>query len=241
LSQKAFRNVSIITAFNAQKDRINQLGCERFAAENNQGLTSFYSIDRWKNPEESRKNKGSKGPKKKLADPVRKSNVFSPLLQKTLWEQPHASSNKHVPGKLTLCIGMPVMLRNNDATECCITKGAEATVVSWQSVEGPEKQTMLDILFVKLTNPPKTVNIYGLPENVVPITRHVTATMCLLPNDDEISLTRDQVLVLPNFGMTDYASQGRTRPKNPVDLTAVRLINLITLAYLEVLQLKVQS
>src|SRR6266481_4508820 len=33
LSQKAFRNVSIITAFNAQKDRINQLGCERFAGE----------------------------------------------------------------------------------------------------------------------------------------------------------------------------------------------------------------
>ncbi|KIM74021.1 hypothetical protein PILCRDRAFT_80473, partial [Piloderma croceum F 1598] len=130
-------------------------------------------------------------------------NVFSPLLQKTLWEQPHASSNKHVPGKLTLCIGMPVMLRNNDATECCITKGAEATVVGWQSVEGPEKQTMLDTLFVKLTNPPKTVKIDGLPENVVPITRHVTATMCLLPNDDEISLTRDQVLVLPNFGMTD--------------------------------------
>jgi len=222
LSQKAFRNVSIITAFNAQKDRINQLGCERFAAENNQGLTSFYSMDRWKNPEESRKNKGSKGPKKKIADPVRKSNVFSPLLQKTLWEQPHASSNKHVPGKLTLCIGMPVMLRNNDATECCITKGAEATVVSWQSVEGPEKQTMLDTLFVKLKNPPKTVKIDGLPENVVPITRHVTATMCLLPNDDEISLTRDQVLVLPNFGMTDYASQGRTRPKNPVDLNSCK-------------------
>jgi hypothetical protein len=220
LAQKNFRNVSIITAFNSQKDKINQLGCERFAAENNQTLTSFYSIDRWKDPEESKKNKGR--PKKKLVDPVRKSNVFSPQLQKALWEQPHASSNKHVPGKLTLCIGMPVMLRHNDATECCITKGAEATVVSWQSIEGPEGQTVLDTLFVKLTNPPKTVKIDGLPENVVPITRHITATMCSLPNDDEISLSRDQALVLPNFGMTDYASQGRTRPYNIADLNSCR-------------------
>jgi hypothetical protein len=117
---------------------------------------------------------------------------------------------------------MPVMLRHNDATECCITKGAEATVVSWQSIDGPEGQTVLDTLFVKLTNPPKNVKIDGLPENVVPITRHTTATMCSLPNDDEISLSRDQVLVLPNFGMTDYASQGRTRPNNIADLNSCK-------------------
>lgn len=222
LAQRRFRNVSIITAYNAQKDMINQLGCERFAAENNQTLTSFYSIDRWKNPEESRRKKGNGNPKKKLIDPVRKTNVLSPPLQKILWEQPHASSDKHVPGKLTLCVGMPIMIRNNDATECCITKGAEATVVSWQSVKGPEEQTVLDTLFVKLTNPPKNVKINGLPDNVVPLTRHTTATMCSLPNDDEISLSRDQVLVLPNFAMTDYACQGRTRPDNVADLNSCR-------------------
>jgi hypothetical protein len=222
LAQKAFRNVSIITAFNAQKDRINQLGCERFAAENNQTLTSFYSIDRWRDPEVSRRRGRLNRPKKILVDPVCKTNVFSSLLQKALWEQPHASSNKHVPGKLTLCVGMPVMLRHNDATECCITKGAEATVVSWQSIEGPEGQRVLDTLFVRLEHPPKTVKLDGLPENVVPITRHTTATMCSLPNDDVISLSRDQVLVLPNFAMTDYASQGHTRPKNPVDLNSCR-------------------
>jgi len=221
LAQKRFRNVSIITARNAQKDRINELGCERFAAENNQTLTSFYSIDRWKNHDgDGKRSRGR--PKKKLLDPVRDTNVFPPGLQKILWEQPHASSDKHVPGKLTLCIGMPVMLRHNDATECCITKGAEATVVSWQSSKGPEGQNVLDTLFVKLKNPPKTVKIDGLPENVVPITRHTTSTMCALPNDDTVFLSRDQVLVLPNFAMTDYASQGRTRPDNIVDLSSCR-------------------
>jgi hypothetical protein len=222
LAQKDFRNVSIITARNSQRDKLNELGCERFAAENNQTLHSFYSIDKWRNPEEGRQ-RGVRGrPKKTIIDPVRKTNILSPRLQRILWDQPPASSNKHVAGKLTLCVGMPVMLKHNDATECCITKGAEATVVSWQSEMGPEGRPVLETLFVKLNNPPKTVKIDGLPENVVPITRHSTATMCYLPNDDEVSLSRDQVLVLLNFGMTDYSSQGRTRPFNPVDLNSCR-------------------
>lgn len=209
LAQQKFRNVSIITGRNSQRDKINELGCERFALENNQILTSFYSIDRWRNPDEGRKGVPGRS-KKTLIDPVRKTNVLPPSLQRVLWEQPPASSNKHVPGKLTLCVGMPVMLKHNDATECCITKGAEATVASWQCTKGPEGQLVLDTLFVKLVNPPKTVKIDGLPNNVVPITRHSTATLCSLPNDDQVSLSRDQVLILLNFAMTDYSSQGRT-------------------------------
>ena len=218
LAQKRFRNVSIITARNTQRDKINELGCERFAAENGRTLHSFYSIDRWKNPDDRRQKNARGRAKKKLLDPIRKTNVLPPHLQRILWEQPHASSNKHVAGKLTFCVGLPVMLKHNDATECCITKGAEATVVGWQTDKGPEGQVVLDTLFVRLKDPPKTVKIDGLPENVVPITRHSTATMCYLPNDDEVSLSRDQVLVLPNFAMTDYSSQGRTRPDNVVDL-----------------------
>jgi hypothetical protein len=51
LAQRKFHNVSVITALNAQKDKINELGSKRFAAETNQMLTSFYSIDRLKSPE----------------------------------------------------------------------------------------------------------------------------------------------------------------------------------------------
>ena len=46
LAQKRFRNVSVITAHNAQRDKINEVGTEQFAAENNQVLHSCYSIDR---------------------------------------------------------------------------------------------------------------------------------------------------------------------------------------------------
>jgi hypothetical protein len=57
LAQKRFRNVSIITAWNAHKDRINQLGSERFAMETNQTLVTFYSKDQWKDDDDlSKKN-----------------------------------------------------------------------------------------------------------------------------------------------------------------------------------------
>ena len=98
---------------------------------------------------------------------------MSPSLQKALWNLPHGST-EHIPGKLSVCIGMPVMLRHNEATECCVTKGAEGTVAGWQASMGSHRKPMLDTLFVRLSNPPKTVNIQGLPPNVVPITWHST-------------------------------------------------------------------
>ena len=44
---------------------------------------------------------------------------------------------------------MPVMIKYNEATECGVTNGAEATVVDWISsaIEGTDKEA-LDILFV---------------------------------------------------------------------------------------------
>ena len=90
LAQKRFRNVSVITARNAQRDKINELRTEWFAAENNQVLHSFYSIDRWKNPDNKRHRGGHGHTKKNVLDPIRKTNVISPHIQKILWEQtPH--------------------------------------------------------------------------------------------------------------------------------------------------------
>ena len=144
---------------------------------------------------------------RKKNPPKRKSNVLDPALQKALWTLPHVSTD-HVPGKLLICVGMPIMLHHNEATECCITKGAEGTVECWQASIGPHNMPMLDTLFIKLSNPPKTVQIEGLPDNVVPITRQSTKITCKLWNDDVVTINRNQVLVLPNFSMTDYASQG---------------------------------
>src|SRR5882762_1270740 len=219
LSDKEIRNVSIITSLNVQKDRINELGSVRFAAEMGQTLTHFYSIDRFVSPpdvaEKRSKSKKSKASAKHVSDKI------SPALQKIIWDLPPSATN-HFSGKLSLCIGMPVIIRNNDATELCITKGQEGHVVGWQAGRGIHGQLVLNTLFIQLDKPAKSVKIDGLPENVVPITRGSKNVECIFSSDLKEYIHRSQVWVLLNFSMTDYTSQGKTRPKNPVDLSNCR-------------------
>jgi len=75
------------------------------------------------------------------------------------------------------------MIRCNNVTEICITKGQEGIVYGWQSAVGSHGQTILDTLFVKLLNLPSPVKFDGLPENVVPIPPSTTAIVCSLPDD----------------------------------------------------------
>jgi len=149
------------------------------------------------------------------------SNEISPFLQKIIWNLPPSATN-HFPGKLSLCIGIPVIIRNNNATELYITKGQKGHGVGWQAGRGIHGQHVLDTLFIKLDKPAKLVKIDGLPENVVPITRGSKNIECTFSSDLKQYIHRSQVWVLLNFSMTDYTSQGKTRPKNPVDLSNCR-------------------
>jgi hypothetical protein len=208
-----FKNVSIITSLNTQKDQINESCSARFARDTGQQLIHFYSIDKLGNANLGRKKRRSLASKK-----VSASVDIPEDIQKTLWESsPHSS--EHFPGKLSLCLGMPIMIRNNDATELCITKGQEAYVVGWDSIDGPKGQKVLETLYLELKDPPKKIELPFLPVNVIPMTRTSKKIKCTLPNDYEINIIRQQVNVLPNFSMTDYASQGKTRPQNPVNLS----------------------
>jgi len=83
---------------------------------------------------------------------------------------------------------MPVMIRNNFATELCITRGQKGYVCGWQSTLGTKKQQVLDTLFVKLKDPPKTIKFDDLPENVVPIPKTSTSIEVSLPNDTKIRI-----------------------------------------------------
>ncbi|EDR04391.1 uncharacterized protein LACBIDRAFT_304622 [Laccaria bicolor S238N-H82] len=196
--------MSIITAWNSQKDRINEIGSNRFAHDTGQSLEHFYSIDKLSNS----------------ASPTGKTGCLGNIaigLQSVLWDASPCTS-EHIPGKLSICLGMPVMVRINDATELCITKGQEAVVVGWNDFIRDHGKKVLETLFVKLVNPPRNVELPGLPLNVVPMSRTSSTVKALLPNDHMVTLTRQQVMVLPNFSMTDYAAQGKTRPLNIVEL-----------------------
>ncbi|KAJ7452797.1 hypothetical protein FB451DRAFT_1050601 [Mycena latifolia] len=210
LNTRDFRDVSIITARNSQKDALNQMGARRFAEDTNQTLVDFCSVDRisarsvdkakWKGCVQSEIKKMTKS------------------LQTKLWDAPPCTTNEFIPGKLSLCLGMPVMLRSNDATEMCITKGQEGLVVGWDESVGPIGQRILDTLFVQLVKPPRNIQVEGLPPNIVPLVRTVTHITVLLADDTLLSVLREQVVALLNFGMTDYTSQGKSREHNPVEL-----------------------
>ena len=220
VAAKEFRNVAIICGRHTQKDQINLLGSERFAKDTGQKLTNFFSVDKWGkeiDPADKLKwGKSKAGPKT-----THKSNEMDFYDQLQVWKVRHGAMD-NFPGKLSLCIGMPVMIRNNDATELCITKGQEGFVAGWKSKKGPHGKHVLETLFVKLDKPPKNVQIPGLPQNVVPIVMATKTVECIFPNDLKESISRQQVWMLPNFAMTDYAAQGKTRPHNVVHLNSCR-------------------
>jgi hypothetical protein len=114
------------------------------------------------------------------------------------------------------------MIRYNFATEICMTRGQEGFVHGWQSKRGSSGQQVLDTLFVKLKDPPTDVKVPGLPENIVPVYPTTTNIVAMLPSDEKLHVARTQVEVLINFAMTDFASQGKTRPWNVCDLNNLR-------------------
>ena len=102
----------------------------------------------------------------------------------------------------------------------CITKGQEGHIVGWKSGIGSKGQPVLEILYVKLDQPAKDINIEGLPENVVQLMKIKRSVKCTFPNGVSIPIRRSQVQVLPNFAITVYSSQGKTRPENVVILNS---------------------
>ncbi|KAF5342948.1 hypothetical protein D9758_014967 [Tetrapyrgos nigripes] len=125
---------------------------------------------------------------------------FTSTVQQLLWKQLPSSNNMQIPGTLSLC------------------KGQEGTVHGWQARKGKCGQLVLDVLYVKLEKPPTNVQFKDLPLNVVPITPNTRRINCKLPDDRIIQISRTQVEVLPNFAMTDFASQGKTRDPNVADI-----------------------
>ena len=92
--------------------------------------------------------------------------------------------------------------------------------MGWQAEKGPYGQSVLDTLFVELDNPPQLVQIPGLPDNVVPITKSTKTIQCMFPSDLKETIERKQVWVLPNFAMTAHAAQGKTRIHNVAHLNS---------------------
>ncbi|EJD37259.1 hypothetical protein AURDEDRAFT_73413 [Auricularia subglabra TFB-10046 SS5] len=210
LSSSEFRHVSIITGLNSHRDAINSIGCKKFALDCSESLETFYSVDTVGDGDDVESGYRKKGRKRWLAN-------IADSLKSVLWELPHYDSS-NIPGVIHICRGMPVIIKKNLATECGVTNGGEGIVVDWISHNISSDRKTLDVVFIKLTNGSLDVQVENLPPNVVPVCAEEETIKCLLPDDTHISVRRKQVCILPNFAMTDYASQGKTRPVNVVDL-----------------------
>jgi hypothetical protein len=180
-----FCMVPVITAWNSQKDKLNELGSSRFARDTGQQLVDFYSVDSLAASTSDRK------------DPKNRKKVKLPAYRSLSLEEQNALSNahpctsEHVAGKLSLCVGMPIMIKNNDAIELCIIEGQEGTVSVWQESIDSHGRRILDTLFVKLVKPPRTISIPGLEDNVVALSRAAKRIWCSFPNDMIVAILRE--------------------------------------------------
>ena len=86
----------------------------------------------------------------------------------------------------------------------------KGTVAGWKFYIRPHGKLILDTLFVHLKNPPHTVKFDGLSENVVSIAKMSQTIECIIKSSQIRMTEHEQCCVLPNFSMTDYASQGNT-------------------------------
>ena len=212
LDTDRFQHQSIITARNVHKDEINEMGCKKFAIATKQTLTCFYSVDHVAEPAKVNSRRVNKST-------IVRPSVLTPTLKSMLWNRPASCMSTKTAGRLDLCLNLPVMIKTNAATELCVTNGQEGTVAGWDANDGSDGRPVLHTLFVRLTNPPKNVQLPDLPLNVVPLVSDRVNGYYTLPTGYQIPLQRMQVRVLPNFAMTDYASQGKTRSINVLDLS----------------------
>ncbi|KAH6880560.1 hypothetical protein BKA70DRAFT_1076522, partial [Coprinopsis sp. MPI-PUGE-AT-0042] len=204
ISSPEFRYCPIITGRNAYRDQFNTTKAVQFAKDHGLTLYEFHSIDRRKMLHPDSRNSRRR---KFVQRPFRKQD------QDVVWKQPPAAS-QHVPGVLQVCVGMPVIIRRNDATELSITKGQEGVVVGWKDSVHPFDPTkvVLDVLFVRLSSPKAHVKFEGLPQSVVPLTRLNSEVTVKLPaQNSSVTLQREQISVILNFALTDFGSQGKTR------------------------------
>lgn len=198
----------MITTWNVQKDKVNKIGHIQFAEDAKQALTTFYSCDTWAEYENIEESKGRRKRCKKVKYNCSSTNI--PEKDQTMLGDLEHNAMDHVPGKMTLCTEMSVMIRYNIATELCTTKGQEGTIAGWDSQAGPYGKEILETLFVKLTDLPKPIQLDGLPLNVISIVKIASSVKCRLFDDQVCNVNHFQIPILPNFAMTNYASQEKT-------------------------------
>lgn len=98
--------------WNTHRDAINQYSVQRFSSEKSLRLEQFYSIDEWDTSKSRNRGNNTKRLARFIADPQRNQGNLDLNIREFLWSLP-PSMTENDAGVLTLCIGMPVLLKSN--------------------------------------------------------------------------------------------------------------------------------
>lgn len=158
-------------------------------------------------------------------DAIDKKIVSDVNLRNQLLNHDRSSSEKGLPGKIPLHVGMPVILKGkNLATELKVTNGARGVVhriLTDAELDGRSAKCVL----VEFPNSP--ISIPGLPRGVYPIVPHRESfdpvVKCSEPRAGEpqfvkLKVSRRQLPIQPAYAITGHCAQGQTLPSVVCDL-----------------------
>lgn len=229
MSNPGVKYASIIIAWKASRDQINTMGSDAFARDLGIELHTFYSVDKWSSAmPQSQADRHKKDTN--TLDVLRDSDIVDKEMQKLLWEI-SSSRTDHYADTLEICLGMPVLVRYNEAVEAGITNGAEGHVVGWNARPIGDGKETLDTLFVKLKVTAITVKVPELPDNTVSVAAYTKSIAVKFPDDSKVSVSRTQVPVLLNFSIKGMEVKGGVGPIIPSTHRTAEITSRYTHAY----------
>ena len=188
ITNPMFSFQSIITPRCKFRDQVNTIMSKKFDSTFGNNSITFYSMDKLQ------------------------LGTMTDTFQNMLWDLNDDEVENH-PGKLTLCVNKPVTIKYNYDTSHCITNSAEGTVHSWDGYE-KDGHNYLNVLYIKLTGKGHDMKYHEhLPLGVVPLTP-ITRNFTIKIKKKLVTVRRTQVAAILNFAITDYGSQGKSRPWN---------------------------
>ena len=114
--QPQFKDVSIATAKNAVRDAVVSVRPSMYADSRGAALHTFVSRDKFPTERGSSSAADTRRLFARLSDPSRSSNELPIELRDLLWGLSPRRTD-HVAGRLQLCLGMPMLLKANQATK----------------------------------------------------------------------------------------------------------------------------
>ena len=193
ITNPMFSFQSIITPRCKFRDNVNIVMSRKFDITFNRKSILFYSLDKLQ------------------------VGTMTSSFQEMLWKLNDDDTENH-PGRLSLSVHKPVTIKYNYDTAHGITNSAEGTVHSWDGYE-KNGRNYLNVLYIKLTGKGHDKKYHDLlPIGVVPLTP-ITRNFVVKIQKKSVIVRRTQIAAILNFAITDYGSQGKSRPWNIFSVT----------------------